>query len=762
MHSEHRSPVLLLSAILAVCLAGGGAAMARQSELPEPVEPLSDQVVDYRIDVSLDPVAHTLSGKETLTWRNTTNRPTSELQFHLYLNAFKNDRSTFMRESLGRSRSYRMREGGWGFTDVVSIRRSDGQELRPLAEFISPDDGNPDDETVLRVPLPEPVGPGESITLDIDFEAQMPRVFARTGHKGNFHLVGQWFPKIGVLQESGWNCHQFHSNSEFFADFGTYDVSITLPESYVIGATGEEVGEPVRNADGTATHRFVQADVHDFAWTADTDHIRVVRPFVYEEQRDPIEEQRVARAMGWSPDSERIRLTDVEVTLLIRPEHEKQIDRHFAAVFNAIKYFGYWYGRYPYSTLTVVDPVYGGRGAGGMEYPTLITAGTRYFVPAGRQVPEGVTVHEFGHQYWYGLVATNEFEEAFLDEGFNTYSTGLVLDKAYGPNHDQVDLAPGIPYLAVPLVDIPLGPAAHEEYKKRAKMSFSEKVVDFLLMRPFGPSDDLALNAFRDLPFLNYEAMVPIDQVTHQRRRYLRAPKHDEMARRSWEYYDRTSYGLNSYARPALVLRTLGGILGQDAMLRVMRTYHERYRFRHPTISDFIATVNEVAGRPMDDFFEQAIFGSMVMDYAVSSTLSEHLKPGRGIFGGPEDRTSVTMEEVDRIVAERGEDAVVDFETKVKVRRLGGFVWPQEIEMRFTSGGSERTDWDGEYRWMSIEKNDRELQGVRVDPEEKMALDTNRSNNSRSSKRDPMAGLKGWSRALQWMQHVVYFYSGVS
>ena len=140
--------------------------------------------------------------------------------------------------------------------------------------FIAPDDGNEDDRTVMAVTLPEPLGPGETITLDIAFTAKIPRPFARTGAIGNYFFIAQWFPKIGVLDAAGrWNCHQFHVGTEFFADFGVYDVRMTVPRGWPLAATGRE-RERTDNADGTTTHRYYQEDVHDFAWTTSPDFSR--------------------------------------------------------------------------------------------------------------------------------------------------------------------------------------------------------------------------------------------------------------------------------------------------------------------------------------------------------------------------------------------------------------------------------------------------------------------------------------------------------
>ena len=712
------------------------------------------RIASYRIDVTLDPAAHTLRGTETLTWRNATARPTSELQLHLYLNGFKNDRSTFMKESKGVSRGHKFKDGEWGWIDITRMQLGGGEDLRAGAAFIHPDDDNTEDETVLRVPLPRAVAPGDSIEVGLEFSARLPRVFARTGYLTDFHMVAQWFPKVGVLEDSGWNCHQFHGSGEFFSDFGSYDVTIHVPQEYVVGATGRLQGQPTTSG-GVTTWHFAQDDVHDFAWTADPDFVKEVRWFRAAEQRDPEEEARMAAALGIAPDDPGLRLSDVEVTVLLHPEHRHLMDRHFAAAFAAIKYFGYWYGRYPYATLTVVDPPWRGRGAGGMEYPTLITAGASVVAPARRQSPESVTIHEFGHQYWYGMVATNEFEEAFLDEGFNTYSTGKVLDKVYGPNHDTLELAPGLNYVAQPLLEIPRGadPVSGGSGPEGAAWLF-----DVLLMRPFGPSDDLALNTLRDLPFLNAVAEAPLDQVTAQRRRYLGEPTADNLSRRAWQYMNTQVYGLNSYARTALVLRTLEGILGDATMRRLMRAWFDRGRYRHPRVEDFIALAGEISGRDLEPFFRQAVFGSDLLDYSVESAASRKVKPGRGVFGPPEARRTVTAPENGAEAAQDG-DA---FDSEVLVRRRGGFVWPQEILLRRGAGQTETVAWDGAYRWTRLQRQGPRLDSARLDPESRLALDANRSNNSAARDKQHLPAVRWWSRLLQWMQHVSYFYSGIS
>ncbi|HYX19808.1 MAG TPA: M1 family peptidase, partial [Thermoanaerobaculia bacterium] len=167
--------------------------------------PPSPPVVDYTISVSLDPKAKTLDGTERLVWRNPSSDPVTELRFHLYLNAFKNNRTTFMRESGGRLRGddAGKKPEDWGWIDVDSMKAADGADLRKNARFVQPDGNDPSDETVLLVPLPAPVPPHGTITLGIAFHAKLPKIFARTGYVRDYFLVGQWFPKIGVYEPAG-------------------------------------------------------------------------------------------------------------------------------------------------------------------------------------------------------------------------------------------------------------------------------------------------------------------------------------------------------------------------------------------------------------------------------------------------------------------------------------------------------------------------------------------------------------------------------
>jgi len=394
------------------------AALAQSPFAPKVTGPLSQRVVAYQIDAKYDPAKHTVDATETLTYHNLTGQPLDHFPFHLYLNAFQ-PKSTWIYEA-HRDGNFRTsnfeewRDKDSGADDITKLEVVGMGDLTKQMKFISPDDGNPNDKTVFDVPLPRPVLPGQDIVFKITFKDTFPEVIARTGYKRTFLLAGQWFPKVGVWWHDAWNCHQFHAQTEFFADFGTYDVKIILPKDYLIGATGVQVSDS-DNGNGTKTVTFHAEDVHDFAWTADPNFVEKDSEF--------------DGSVG-----------PVKIRLLTYNSHHSSWQRYIDITRHTMGRFDEWYGPYPYAQITVVDPPHGAFEAGGMEYPTFITGGTTWWVPKGLLLPELVTEHEFGHQYWYGMVATNEFENAWLDEGINSYTEVKVMDSLFGRNTSILNL----------------------------------------------------------------------------------------------------------------------------------------------------------------------------------------------------------------------------------------------------------------------------------------------------------------------------------
>jgi len=398
---------ICLIAVAALLTASGAAETA----------PLSERVVAYQIEGNYDARTHTLDATELLTYTNKTGVTLDRFPFHLYLNAFQ-PKSTWMTEAERIGQRDSDKGAGWddkhfGSNEVKSLEIVGVGDVTRQMKFIAPDDGNSDDRTVIEIVPPKPVRPGESIQFKIHFVAKFPEVLARTGYKRDFLMAGQWFPKVGVWWNGAWNCHQFHATTEFFADFGTYDVKLTLPAKWNVGSTGLETGAK-DNGNGTQTVSFHAEDVHDFAWTTDPGTIVV-------------------------EDSIKLSTRTVKIRMLMQPGHMASAPRYMEALKGTMRKFDEWIGPYPYAQITVVDPPHGGGAAGGMEYPTLITAETAWWMPKSLLVPELDVEHEFGHQYWYGMVATNEFENAWMDEGINSYTEVKVLDALYGKTTSLVN-----------------------------------------------------------------------------------------------------------------------------------------------------------------------------------------------------------------------------------------------------------------------------------------------------------------------------------
>jgi len=378
--------------------------------------PMSQRVVHYDIDAKYDTTKHTIDATEVLTYHNLTGQALDHFPFHLYQNAFQPN-ATWVRETKmqgSRDTGYEKWDPKqYGSEQIKSFEVVGQGDVTNNIQYVAPDDGNKDDKTVVDVKLRKPIPPNAFVQFKVAFHDQMPETQARSGWKRDFLLGGQWFPKVGVWWHGAWNCHQYHNTTEFFADFGVYDVKLTVPQNEVIGASGVEVSS-ANNSDGTKTVTYHGDDIHDFAWTVSPRF--KVKETTYQSQMGPI-----------------------KLRFLMQPAHWGQVDRHEKITRETLDRFEKWYGPYPYKTLTVVDPE-PDSAAGGMEYPTFITGDTSWFMPDGLHGVELVVEHEFGHQYWYGMVATNEFEDAWMDEGINSYTEVKVLDSILGKSTSMMNL----------------------------------------------------------------------------------------------------------------------------------------------------------------------------------------------------------------------------------------------------------------------------------------------------------------------------------
>lgn len=687
-------------------------------------------VAAYEIEAALDPERRLVRGRETILYRNAARLPMTELKLHLYPNAFSNDRSVYMRGISWTDRTWQAqlermrREGSWGSMTVQSVRAGEGVgvDVTPLATV---------DETVMTVPLPAPVRPGESARLQIVWETLLPRTFHRMGYWGEHFDVMQWFPKPGVFTDQGWRIYPFYRYSEFFADFGSYRVTLTAPARFRVEATGIP-DEPRSNPDGTRSVTYRAEEVHDFAWIADP-NAEVAREVVSE------------GPYAASP---------VEVLYVHQPYRRIMAPRVLRAVKDALLYYGQRVMPYPYPRL-VVDDLPMGLGSG-MEYPMLFTVSSAWFLPRFYQSTEEIAVHEFGHQYWYGLVATNEFEEPWLDEGINSYVTRRVMDRAFGAGRPGRTVNALFAYAATRVLDEGL----------EARLGNVTLNLDQLL-------------GFHDTPFRAvgggllghrlYPWYLDLPGLTEGRllgskEGYGGVAGDDPIVTPSWGFLP-GSYADIVYDKTDVALETLARLVGADRLDEALRAYAVRYRLAHPTSRDFFATLQESVARTRPDldlrpFIDQLFYGTGTVDFAVTSLRSREIGEPRGLVPAPK----AGQPPLDRSLPppETGEGPT-RYETEVIVRRLGEVVLPVEILVRFESGEEVREAWDGRTTWKRLvyERSTRADRAI-VDPAGILAIDLDRNNNGLTLERQTRTVARLSLLWLFWLQNYLHLAAALS
>jgi hypothetical protein len=380
----------------------------------------------------------------------------------------------------------------------------------------------------------------------------------------------------------------------------------------------------------------------------------------------------------------------------MQPEHLGQAERHFAASRAALESYGRWYGPYPYGHVTIVDPAYRS-GAGGMEYPTLFTCGTRRFNPFGGDSPESVTVHEMGHQFWYGIVGNDEFEHAWLDEGLNTFSTIRTLEHSYD------------------------------------RRVLVRRYLDGLLPVRFPE--------------------IEVSRWSRRLQAYRRHGTSDAPSKPTFQYYPATA-GVITYSKTALWLATLERHLGWETLGEILSTFFQRYQFKHPTPEDFFSVADEVAGQELAWFFDQVHRDSVSFDYAVTRAESSRVKP-RGWVEQEGELVLVDSDDDEDDEEDEPDDAQADdeekiYRTEVVVARLGDGRFPVDVVLVFKDGEEIRETWDGQDRWkMFVVERPSKLEYAEVDPDRVLMLDRNHSNNSKLRK--PQGKLPAVSWGSKWM-----------
>jgi hypothetical protein len=464
---------------------------------------------DYRIAVTLNPDSCTLSGTVEIDFLNGAPVPVDTLWLHLYPNAYRDYTTPFGQdlESVGRYSFRAAPQSDRGWVDLAGWTAG-GDSVTPSV-----------DSDLAFIVLDSPLQPESTLTLGGGFEVHVPLFWSRMGHSGETFQLTQWYPKMCVLDGSGWHRGRYRWRGEFFSDFGDYSVSLTLPNEYVTAATGSCDTVEITPDSLTRTELWTASTVHDFAWAASPWYELREHTFTY-------------------PDSLGGSWTRVHLVLLYGDEGRWEDVP--AVIDSTLLYYGQWFTPYPYRDLWVVEPAV--LSAGGMEYPQLVFSAADF--PLLR-VLEVVTMHEVGHQWFYGMLANDEVEEAWLDEGMNSWAELRYMERRHG---------------------------FHGNYSTTPDWVLELSDLE-------GNLDTYAASV------AGGETVPVLSNAT-------------EGGDGSY------STGATYYAKPALFLRMLQSQAGEDAFDRAMDTYFQRFMFSHPHTEDFQAILEEETGRSWETEFD--------------------------------------------------------------------------------------------------------------------------------------------------------------
>lgn len=540
------------------------------------------QEVNYKIDVTLNDKTHSLSAYEEFEYINNSAQELDYLLIHLWPNAYKNAKTAMSQQKFKQGDFFMLwaKPTAKGFIDSLDFK-IDG--LPAKWEYLK------DFEDIAILYLNEPLAAGGRIKVTTPFYVKLPSgSISRLGHIGESYQITQWYPKPAVFDKDGWHEMPYLTQGEFFSEFGSFDVSITLPANYVVGATGdlqteserawmnELAGKPLpsetlfaktnedstypKSSDEMKTLRFIQSKVHDFGWFADKRWI--VRKG---EVELPHTKKKVTTwALFTSDNAEIWSKTGIQ------------------SINDALYHYSLWTGDYPYNVCTAVDGTISA--GGGMEYPNVTVIGSTQ----STSNLSTVIIHEVGHNWFYGILGSNERDNAWMDEGINSFfETRTILATSKNPN-------------AIEMMGGGLNLSKIFGLDKFSYQYLSEELLYLISAR-----------GSKDQP--------------------IQAPS---------EYYTEMNYGAIVYKKTALAFNYLMNYLGEEKFNECMRVYFETWKFRHPTPDDIKLVFETTTGKNLSWFFGDLIYTKGHIDY---KAISIRFKSGTstltvkndGDIGGP-------------------------------------------------------------------------------------------------------------------------------
>lgn len=513
------------------------------------------QEVNYKIDVRLDDVNNELLANESIEYINNSHNTLTIIYMHLWPNGYKNNSTPLAKQLLanGETSLYYSTTSERGYIDQLNFKINDKEVKWELLK---------DSIDICKIYLNEPLKSGDKINITTPFHVKIPSgEISRLGHIGQSYQITQWYPKPAVYDGNGWHYMPYLQQGEYYSEFGSFDVSITLPKNYVLGATGDMVDgdkelqwlnekvketETITKFDATdmafplsdtamKTIRFKQSKVHDFAWFCDKRY-HVLKG----EIETPSKKNKVTT---WAM------FTNAEAHLW---------KKSISYINDAIYYYSLWNDDYPYNNCTAVD---GTISAGsGMEYPNITVIGE-----ANSAIQLDVVIaHEVGHNWFYGMLGSNERQHPWLDEGINSFNELRYIRTKY----PEIKLVSGF-------ADGKLG--------KIFDLARYKKISQYYLEYIFSAKNNT-------------------DQA-------IEAPAYD---------YTELNYGTIVYAKTAIVLDYLMAYLGEKKMDEVMQAYFNEWKFKHPQPRDFRKVAEDVSGKNLNWLFDDLINSTKKLDYKIA------------------------------------------------------------------------------------------------------------------------------------------------